>query len=132
MRPVCHSEAPILEAHDLLGGLVLPDRRKQLPERSPLLLLRLAAQLRWCVVGDFDDDGVVVDGSGDGDVGVGSSGYDAGRVGQRRSTRRNSLKWKRQPLRVKGDRTYPSIRTLPYPVISTLTPGIPGTAYNHT
>ena len=74
MRPVCHSEAPILEAHDLLGGLVLPDRRKQLPERSPLLLLRLAAQLRWCVVGDFDDDGVVGDGSGDGDVGGGGDG----------------------------------------------------------
>lgn len=47
MRPVGHGEAPVLEAHDLLGRFVLPDRREQLPERSPLLLLRLAAQLCW-------------------------------------------------------------------------------------
>lgn len=45
VRPIRHGEAAVLEAHDLLGGLVFPDRREQLPECSALLLLGLPAQL---------------------------------------------------------------------------------------
>lgn len=43
--PVGHREAAVLQAHHLLRGLVLPDRREQLPERPALLLLGLSAQL---------------------------------------------------------------------------------------
>lgn len=45
VRPIRHGEAPVLQAHHLLGRLVLPDRREELSERSALLLLRLSAQL---------------------------------------------------------------------------------------
>lgn len=43
VRPVGHREATVLQAHNLFRGLVLADGRKQLSERSPLLLLRLTA-----------------------------------------------------------------------------------------
>lgn len=49
VRPVSDGKAAVLEADHLLGGLVLADRRKQLPERSPLLLLGLPAQLHKVV-----------------------------------------------------------------------------------
>lgn len=45
VRPIRHGEAAVLEAHHLLGRLVLSDRREQLPESPSLLLLRFPAQL---------------------------------------------------------------------------------------